>query len=84
MEASVIADGSGRVAAVSLAPGQAHELPQAVGLLARLPGVPHWVVADRGHTSHAFRKHIWNLGDRLVIHRSGTRHRLPVPSGSQP
>jgi hypothetical protein len=56
----VIADGSGRAIAFSLLPGQAHELPQAIGLLARLPGVPRWVVADRGYTSHAFREHIWN------------------------
>ncbi len=63
----MIADGSGRAIAFSLAPGQAHELPQATGLLARLPGVPRWVVADRGDTSHAFEEHIWNLGSRPVI-----------------
>jgi len=56
----VIADGAGRAIAFSLTPGQAHELPQAIGLLARLPGVPRWVVADRGYTSHVFRQHIWN------------------------
>jgi transposase len=72
----VIADGSGRAVAFSLAPGQAHELPQAVGLLARLPGVPRWVVADRGYTSHAFREHIWNLGSRPVI--PPQRHEAPV------
>ncbi len=53
--------------AFSLAPGQAHELLQAVGLFARLPGGPRWVVADRDYTSHAFREHIWNLGARPVI-----------------
>ncbi len=37
--ACVIANGSGRAVAFSLVLGQAHELPQAVGLLARLPGV---------------------------------------------
>jgi hypothetical protein len=63
----VIADGSGRAVAFSLAPGQAHELPQAIGLLVRLPTVPHWVVADRDYTSHAFREHIWNLGARPAI-----------------
>ena len=70
----MIADGSGRAVAVSLAPGQAHEPPQAVGLLGRLPGVP--VVADRGYTSHAFREHIWNLGRRPVI--PPQRHEAPV------
>jgi transposase len=72
----VIADGSGRAVAFSLAPGQAHELPQAIGLLARLPGVSRWVVADRGYTSHAFREHIWNLGSRPVIPTQ--RHEAPV------
>ena len=31
------------------------------------PGVPKWVVADRGLSSHAFREHIWNLGARPAI-----------------
>jgi transposase len=63
----VIADAAGRAIAFRLAPGQAHELPQAVPLLERLPGVPRWVVADRGHTSHAFRDHVWSLGARPAI-----------------
>jgi transposase len=63
----VIADGLGRAVAFILAPGQAHELPHAVPLLDRLPGVPKWVVADRAHASHAFREHIWNLGARPAI-----------------
>jgi transposase len=63
----VIADGSGRAVAFRLAPGQAHELPHAVPLLARLPRVPRWVVADRGYASHAFREHVWNVGARPAI-----------------
>jgi transposase len=63
----VIADGLGRAGAFILAPGQAHELPHAVPLLDRLPGVPQWVVADRGLSRHAFREHIWNLGARPAI-----------------
>ena len=63
----MIADGLGRAVAFILAPGQAHELPQAIPLLDRLPGVPKWVVADRGLSSHAFREHIWNLGARPAI-----------------
>src|SRR5215207_7841984 len=43
-KACVIADGLGRAVAFILAPGQAHELPHAVPLLDRLPGVPKWVV----------------------------------------
>jgi transposase len=58
----VIADSGGRAIAFALAPGQAHELPHAVPLLATLPGVPLWVVGDRGYSSHAFREHVWNLG----------------------
>ena len=63
----MIADGSGRAVAFALAPGQAHELPQAQGLLACLPGAPKWIVADCGYTSHAFREHVWNLGARPAV-----------------
>jgi transposase len=63
----VIADSAGRAVAFALAPGQAHELPHAVPLLARLPDVPVWVVADRGYSSHAFREHVWSLGARPAI-----------------
>src|SRR5215207_244907 len=66
-KACVIADGLGRAVAFILAPGQAHELPHAVPLLACLPGVPKWVVADRGLSSPAFREHIWTLGARPAI-----------------
>src|SRR3954468_6781245 len=66
-KACVIADGLGRAVAFILAPGQAHELPHAIPLLERLPGVPQWVVADRGLSRHAFREHIWNLGARPAI-----------------
>ena len=57
-------------------PGQAHELPHAVPLLERLPGVPKWVVADRGHASHAFREHIWALGARPAI--PSKKNKAPV------
>jgi transposase len=63
----VIADGLGRAVAVILAPGQAHELPQAIPLLEHLPGVPKWVVADRGLSRHALREHVWSLGARPAI-----------------
>ena len=72
----MIADGAGRAIAFRLAPGQAHELPQAVPLLERLPGVPRWIVADRGYTSHRFREHIWDLGARPAI--PPLRHEAPV------
>jgi transposase len=72
----VIADGAGRAIAFRIAPGQAHELPQAVPLLERLPGVPRWVVADRGYTSHGFRQHVRDLGAKPAI--PPQRHEAPV------
>ena len=61
----MIADGRGR--AVAFAPGQAHELPLAPGLLGRLPRVPLWVVGDRGYSADAFRELIWSSGARPAI-----------------
>jgi transposase len=66
-KACVIADAAGRAVAFALGPGQAHELPHTVPLLARLPGVPMWVVADRGYSSHAFREHVSDLVARPAI-----------------
>jgi transposase len=63
----VIADALGRAIAFRISPGQAHELPQAVALLDSLPGIPMWVVGDRGYTSHAFREHVWSMGARPAI-----------------
>ena len=63
----MIADGGGRAIASALAPGQAHELPLAPALLARLPRRPLWVVADRGYASHAFRERVWGLGARPAV-----------------
>jgi transposase len=75
----VIADGLGRAVAFILAPGQAHELPQAIPLLERLPGVPKWVVADRGLSSHAFREHIWTLGARPAIPSKRNEEKVACP-----
>ncbi len=61
-KACVIADGQGLAIAFRVAPGQAHELPEAIPLLEKLPGVPSRVVTDRGYSSHSFREHIWSLG----------------------
>ena len=63
----MIADGGGRAIAFALAPGQAHELPLAPALLARLPRRPLWVVADRGYASHALRERVWGLGARPAV-----------------
>jgi len=66
-KACVVADGRGRAVAFALAPGQAHELPLASGLLDRLPRVPLWVVGDRGYSSNAFRELIWTHSARPAI-----------------
>ena len=63
----MIADASGHAIAFRIAPRQAHELPHAIPLLEQLPGVPTWVVGDRGYTSHAFREHIWSIGAKPAI-----------------
>ncbi len=63
----MVADAGGRAVAFRIAPGQAHELPHAAPLLDRLPGVPRWVVADRGYSSHAFRDHVRSCGARPAI-----------------
>src|SRR5215207_3493467 len=81
-KACVIADGLGRAVAFILAPGQAHERPQAVPLLDRLPGVPQWVVADRGHAStpSASTSGAWARVRRSRPSR--TKPRWPARSGS--
>ena len=63
----MIADSLGRAIAFRIAPGQTHELPEAIPLLDCLPGVPAWIVADRGYSSHSFREHIWSIGARPAI-----------------
>ena len=63
----MIADGVGRAIAFRIAPGQAHELPHALPLLKRLPGVPRWVVADGGYSSHRFREPVRESGANPAI-----------------
>ncbi len=77
-----MADGAGYAIAFRLAPGQAHELSHAVPLMVYLPGVPKWVVADRGYTSQAFRQHIWDMGGRRRSRRCAMRRRSPARIGS--
>lgn len=66
-KACVIADSRGRAVAFALAPGQAHELPRAAGLLCCLVDGPGWVVSDRGYASDRFRDLIWTMPARPVI-----------------
>ncbi len=76
----MIADGAGRAIAFRIAPGQAHELPHAIPLLDCLPGLPKWVVADRGYSSRAFRGHIWDAGARPAIPSKRNETQLACPS----
>ena len=76
----MIADAAGRALAFRLAPGQAHELPQALPLLEPLPGVPRWVVADRGHASHLLRQHIRDMGARPAIPPTSSEAPVACPS----
>ena len=71
-----MAEGGGRAVRFVLAPGQAHELPLAAGLLDSLPDAPVWVVGDRGLASHAFRQHVWDMDARPAI--PAKRNEAPV------
>ena len=66
-----MADGRGRAIAFALAPGQAHELPWAPGLLDCLTCRPFGklrrIVGDKGLASDAFRARIWEMGARPAI-----------------
>ncbi len=64
----------GRVVALTLMPGQAHKLPHAVALLAQLPDVPGWVVADRSNSSHAFREPAREACGPAQVERSAGGH----------
>lgn len=79
-KACVIADGQGRAIAFALAPGQAHELPLASGLLGCLPDVPGWIVGDKGYSSHTFRAYIWDLGSKPAIPPKRNEDPVDCPS----
>jgi transposase len=79
-KASVIVDSSGRAIGFALAPGQAHELPMAPVLLSFLTAVALWIVADRGYSSHAFRRLIWSLGSRPAIPTKRNEAPVACPS----
>ena len=66
-KAHALADARGRALGFALTPGQAGEAPQSLDLLAFLPAIPGWVLADRGYSSHAVRSAVWELGSRPAI-----------------
>lgn len=78
-KACVIVDPIGRVVAFVLAPGYDHELPHAMPLPDKPPGVPKWVAADRSYSSHAFREHVRTLGARPVIPTRRSEETLSYP-----
>ncbi len=49
-------------------------------LLDQLPGVPGWIVADRGYASHAFREHVWSGGARPAIPTKRTEAPVACPN----
>ncbi|KQQ21429.1 transposase [Methylobacterium sp. Leaf122] len=75
----MVADGRGCAVAFRIAPGQAHELPHAIPLVGQLPGVPKWVVGDRGYSSHGCREHIWTTGARPAIPTKRNEEQLACP-----
>ena len=81
-KACLIADGRGRPVAFALAPGQAHELPVAPGLLRRLPEPPLRVAGDRGLASRALREHIQDGGARPAIPPKRGEVRTAVANGT--
>jgi transposase len=54
-------------------------LPLALPLLAGLPGVPLWVVGDKGYAAHAFREHIWAMGARPAIPAKSNEEPVACP-----
>jgi transposase len=76
----VVADAGGRAVGFAIAPGQAHELPMAPGLLGCLPDVPAWVVGDRGLSSHSFRQHIWDMDARPAIPPKRNEEQIACPA----
>ena len=76
----MITDGLGRAVAFRIAPGQAHELPDAIPLLNSRPGVPMWVVADRGYSSHSFREHIWSIGAKPAMPAKSSEAPVACPA----
>ena len=76
----MITDAIGKAIALIPAQGEDHELPHAILLLDKLPGIPKWVVADRAYRSNVFREHIGNLGARPVIPTQRNEEALAFPS----
>ena len=52
----------------------------AAGLLGALSRAPKWVVADRGHSSHAFRERIWNIAARPAIPCRANEEQVACPA----
>jgi transposase len=76
----VIAEGGGRAVSFSLAPGPAHELPQAPELVEALPGTPLWMVADKGYAAQTFRQYLWDSGTRPAIPAKRTEAPVACPA----
>ncbi len=55
-------------------------MPPPTPLLARLPGLPLWVVGDRDYSSRALRAYVWNLSARPAIPSKWNRAPVACPS----
>lgn len=78
-KACVIEDGRERAIGFRIAPGQGNELTHAIPLLDLLPGLPKWVVVDRGYSSYGFREHTWTTGARPAIPTTRNEEQLACP-----
>ena len=71
-----VANGAGRVLAVTVAPGQMGDVRVAHGLLASLPA-PNWLFADTAYDSDGLRRFLIERGTMPVIPNNPTRKHPP-------
>jgi transposase len=70
-----VADGAGRVLAVTVTPGQIGDIRAAHSLLANLPA-PDWLLADTAYDSNGLRGFLIERGTVPVIPNNPTRKHL--------
>jgi transposase len=83
-KACVLADGRGRAGAFALAPGQAHEVPRAPGLLGCWPDVPGWGAVTAVWPPMPAASAAGTSGRGLRSRPGVLTRRWPAPTGSTP